>query len=73
MQRPVRTCDQDHSILQLANHRNGGAGRFPAILLFGMPGIGKGTQGGLLGSMQGIFHVSTGDIFRSLDPQSETS
>jgi len=71
MQRPVRTGVQDRSILQLAAHRGGGSGRFPAILMFGMPGIGKGTQGGLLGSMQGMFHVSTGDIFRGLDPDSE--
>jgi adenylate kinase len=71
MQRPIRTRDQDRSILQLAARRDGSSGRFPAILLFGMPGIGKGTQGGLLGSMQGMFHVSTGDIFRGLDPDSE--
>lgn len=71
MQRPIRTRDQEHSILQMTNHRGSGSGRFPAILLFGMPGIGKGTQGGLLGSMQGMFHVSTGDIFRGLDPDSK--
>jgi adenylate kinase len=41
--------------------------RFPAILLFGMPGAGKGTQGRLLGTMAGLFHISTGEIFRSLD------
>ena len=38
-----------------------------AILLFGMPGTGKGTQGRLLGTMNGLFHVSTGEIFRRLD------
>lgn len=43
----------------------------PALLLFGMPGAGKGTQGTLLGTMQGLAHVSTGDIFRGLDPDSE--
>ena len=39
---------------------------YPAVLLFGMPGVGKGTQGKLLEQIRGIFHVSTGDIFRSL-------
>lgn len=38
-----------------------------AVLLFGMPGAGKGTQGKILGSIPGFVHVSTGDIFRSLD------
>lgn len=40
--------------------------RFPAVLLFGMPGVGKGTQGQLLGTIPGLFHLSTGAIFRSL-------
>ena len=40
--------------------------RFPAVLLFGMPGVGKGTQGQLLGKIRGLFHLSTGAIFRSL-------
>lgn len=43
----------------------------PAILLFGMPGVGKGTQGSMLGTMSGMLHVSTGAIFRSLDTESE--
>ena len=47
------------------------SGRLPAILLFGMPGVGKGTQGSLLGTMNGMFHVSTGSIFRNLDRESE--
>lgn len=45
--------------------------RLPAVLMFGMPGVGKGTQGSLLGTMNGMFHVSTGSIFRSLDPNSD--
>ena len=45
--------------------------RLPAILLFGMPGAGKGTQGRLLGTMAGLFHISTGEIFRSLDRSTE--
>lgn len=44
--------------------------QIPAILLFGMPGVGKGTQGALLGTMQGLVHVSTGEIFRGLDKNS---
>lgn len=40
--------------------------RFPAVLLFGMPGVGKGTQGQLLAKIPGLFHLSTGAIFRSL-------
>lgn len=41
-----------------------------AVLLFGPPGVGKGTQGRLLGSIPGFRHVSTGDMFRSMDPHS---
>ncbi|MGF1633828.1 MAG: adenylate kinase family protein [Phycisphaerae bacterium] len=45
--------------------------RYKSILLFGAPGTGKGTQGKILGTIPGFFHSSTGDIFRSLDLQSE--
>lgn len=45
--------------------------RYKSILLFGAPGSGKGTQGKILGSIPGFFHSATGDIFRSLDLQSE--
>lgn len=38
----------------------------PAVLLIGMPGVGKGTQGKLLGKIPGLFHLSTGEILRSL-------
>jgi adenylate kinase len=41
------------------------------ILLFGAPGVGKGTQGKILGSIPGFFHLSSGDIFRALDANSE--
>jgi adenylate kinase len=44
--------------------------RYKAILLFGAPGSGKGTQGKILGTIPGFFHSSTGDIFRSLDLRS---
>src|SRR3569833_511051 len=44
---------------------------YKTILLFGAPGSGTGTQGKILGAIPGFFHSSTGDIFRSLDLQSE--
>lgn len=44
--------------------------RHPAVLIFGVPGAGKGTQSNLLKSIPEVFHVSSGDIFRSLDPES---
>jgi adenylate kinase len=36
------------------------------MLLFGMPGSGKGTQGKAVGAIPPFHHVSTGDIFRQL-------
>lgn len=45
--------------------------RYSAVLLFGMPGSGKGTQGQLLGKVPGVFHLSTGAIFRSLTDGSD--
>jgi adenylate kinase len=45
--------------------------RYRSILLFGAPGSGKGTQGKIIGSIPGFFHSATGDIFRSLNLQSE--
>ena len=47
------------------------AERYKAILLFGPPGSGKGTQGRILSAIPGFFHSATGDIFRSLDLSSE--
>ena len=38
-----------------------------AVLLFGPPGAGKGTQGQILGTIPGFFHLSSGDVFRSLE------
>ena len=46
-------------------------GRYKTILMFGQPGSGKGTQGKVLGSLPGFYHLSCGDVFRSLDPESE--
>lgn len=45
--------------------------RYQSILLFGAPGVGKGTQGKVLGAIPGFFHMSMGDAFRALDPTSE--
>jgi adenylate kinase len=47
------------------------ANRYPTVLLFGAPGVGKGTQGNILGSIPGLFHLSCGDMFRMLDVDSE--
>ncbi|GIK23749.1 MAG: adenylate kinase [Ignavibacteriota bacterium] len=44
---------------------------FPAILMFGGPGTGKGTQGTILGRVPNLAHLAMGDIFRALDPASE--
>ncbi|MCG3136206.1 MAG: adenylate kinase [Phycisphaerae bacterium] len=44
--------------------------RYRTVLLFGGPGSGKGTQGCMLGGMPNFVHVSSGDIFRALSPQS---
>src|SRR5262245_36227350 len=40
--------------------------RYRTILLFCMPGSGKGTQGSVLGQLPGFLHVSSGDVFRKL-------
>lgn len=43
---------------------------FRAVLLFGPPGSGKGTMGKFLSSAGNHFHLSSGDIFRGLSPES---
>lgn len=45
-------------------------GKFHCILLFGAPGSGKGTLGKFLSSAGSHFHLSSGDIFRGLSPDS---
>jgi len=42
------------------------AHKYQAILLFGMPGSGKGTQGAVLDQLPGFVHISSGDLFRKL-------
>lgn len=44
--------------------------RYRTILLFGAPGAGKGTQGKVLGQVPGFFHLSCGDVFRTMDMNS---
>ncbi len=44
---------------------------YPAALIFGVPGAGKGTQGEILTRIPGFFHLSSGVIFRKLDPNTE--
>ena len=40
--------------------------KYRSILLFGAPGVGKGTQGKILGGIPCYFHCACGDVFRSL-------
>ena len=54
---------------ELIPHYDGA--RFRAILIFGPPGAGKGTLGTFLSSAGDRFcHLSTGEIFRGLSPES---
>ena len=45
----------------MTEHKN-----YRTILLFGMPGSGKGTQGLVLGQLPDLVHVSMGDVFRKI-------
>jgi len=45
--------------------------KYRAILLFGAPGSGKGTQGKILGAIPYFYHFSCGEVFRNLRPDSE--
>ena len=40
---------------------------YQTILLVGAPGAGKGTQGKILGQIPGFFHLSCGEVFRTID------
>ncbi|MDZ7268748.1 MAG: nucleoside monophosphate kinase [candidate division KSB1 bacterium] len=44
---------------------------YNTVLLFGPPGSGKGTWGKILGMMPGFYHLSTGEMFRRMDIESE--
>jgi adenylate kinase len=41
--------------------------RYRSVLLFGPPGVGKGTQGKCLAVVPGFHHLACGDVFRALD------
>lgn len=43
---------------------------YRSILIFGPPGVGKGTLGKFLSSAGNHYHLSSGDIFRGLSPES---
>jgi adenylate kinase len=45
--------------------------RYQTILLFGAPGAGKGTQGKILGQIPGFYHLSCGEVFRTIDTSSD--
>ena len=47
------------------------ATKYQTVLLFGAPGAGKGTQGKILGQIPGFYHLSCGEVFRTLDINSE--
>ena len=40
--------------------------KYRTILLFGAPGVGKGTQGKILGAIPNLYHCACGDVFRNL-------
>jgi adenylate kinase len=48
-----------------------GKDRYQTILLVGAPGAGKGTQGKILGQIPGFFHLSCGEVFRTIDIHSD--
>ncbi len=48
-----------------------GSKKYRTILLFGMPGSGKGTQGSILGQLPALVHISCGEIFRKLPKYGE--
>ena len=41
--------------------------RYTCYLIIGAPGSGKGTQGDVLGTIPGYFHLDCGKVFRALD------
>ncbi len=45
--------------------------KYRTILLFGMPGSGKGTQGAVLGQLPYLIHISCGDLFRKIPKYGE--
>ena len=56
--RPFHSCQR----IQIVEERH----RYRSIILFGMPGSGKGTQGAVLGQLPDWIHISMGDVFRKI-------
>jgi len=46
---------------------DGSGFRYRAVLLFGAPGVGKGTQGSIIANIPGFFHFAMGDALRVID------
>lgn len=44
-------------------------GKFHCVLIFGPPGAGKGTVSRIISQAGKLYHLSTGDIFRGLAPE----
>jgi len=44
---------------------------YRALLLIGLPGSGKSTQGKILDALPGIHHWKAGDVLRAIDPASD--
>jgi len=44
---------------------------YQALLLIGLPGSGKSTQGKILGALPGIHYWEASEAFRAIDPDSE--
>ncbi len=44
---------------------------YKSVLIYGPPGSGKGTVSKAISLSDSVLHVSTGDIFRAIDPFSE--
>lgn len=40
--------------------------KYPSLLIFGAPGVGKGTLSKFLSGSGSLFHLSSGDVFRGL-------
>lgn len=67
---PVRRPPDRISVISGESESSMARTRYNTVLLFGAPGAGKGTQGRILGQIPGFFHLSCGDVFRSLDMNS---
>ena len=45
--------------------------KYAAVVLIGLPGTGKGTQGRVIGMLPGFHYFSSGDMFRALETETE--